>query len=30
MMLYPRARHGIGEPHYQKLMMDFIRKSLGK
>src|SRR5262249_3141221 len=23
-MFYPRARHGIGGPHYQKLILDFM------
>lgn len=28
-MFYPRARHGIGGPHYQKLQLDFIRRTMG-
>jgi dipeptidyl-peptidase-4 len=28
-MFYPRARHGIGGPHYQKLQLDFIKRALG-
>jgi len=30
LMIYPRSRHGIFESHYQRLMLEFIRKSLGK
>ncbi len=34
LMVYPRARHGIGGPnyqrHYTKTMLDFIRKTMGK
>ena len=29
MMFYPTARHGIGGPHYQRLKLDFIKRSLG-
>ncbi|VTR93744.1 peptidase s9 : Peptidase S9B dipeptidylpeptidase IV domain protein OS=Isosphaera pallida (strain ATCC 43644 / DSM 9630 / IS1B) GN=Isop_1654 PE=4 SV=1: Peptidase_M14: DPPIV_N: Peptidase_S9 [Gemmata massiliana] len=29
MMLYPRARHGIGGGHYLKLQLDFIRRTMG-
>jgi dipeptidyl aminopeptidase/acylaminoacyl peptidase len=29
-MFYPKARHGIFGSHYQKTMLDFIRKSLGR
>ncbi|MBX9623891.1 MAG: DPP IV N-terminal domain-containing protein [Gemmataceae bacterium] len=28
-MIYPRARHGIGGPHYQRLQLDFIRRTMG-
>jgi dipeptidyl aminopeptidase/acylaminoacyl peptidase len=28
-MFYPRARHGISGKHYQKLMVDFMRRTLG-
>ncbi|MFO0850494.1 MAG: DPP IV N-terminal domain-containing protein [Gemmataceae bacterium] len=28
-MFYPRARHGIGGAHYQKLQLDFIKRALG-
>jgi dipeptidyl-peptidase 4 len=28
LMVYPRARHGIGGPHYQQLQLDFIRRAL--
>jgi dipeptidyl aminopeptidase/acylaminoacyl peptidase len=27
-MVYPRARHGIFGPHYQRLMNDFMRRTL--
>jgi dipeptidyl aminopeptidase/acylaminoacyl peptidase/murein tripeptide amidase MpaA len=30
LMIYPHSRHGIFEKHYQRLMLEFIRKSLGK
>ena len=29
-MIYPRARHGIFGKHYQRLMVDFIRRTLGQ
>lgn len=29
LMLYPRSRHGIGSPHYLKLQLDFIRRTMG-
>ena len=29
MMFYPQARHGIGGPHYMKLQMEFIRRTMG-
>jgi dipeptidyl aminopeptidase/acylaminoacyl peptidase len=29
MMLYPQARHGIGGPHYLKLQLEFIRRTMG-
>jgi dipeptidyl aminopeptidase/acylaminoacyl peptidase len=29
MMFYPQARHGIGGPHYLKLQLDFIRRTMG-
>jgi dipeptidyl-peptidase-4 len=29
-MIYPRARHGIFGPHYQKTVFEFIRKSLNR
>lgn len=29
LMVYPRARHGIGSPHYQRLQLDFIRRTMG-
>jgi dipeptidyl-peptidase-4 len=29
MMFYPRSRHGIGSPHYLKLQLDFIRRTMG-
>jgi dipeptidyl aminopeptidase/acylaminoacyl peptidase len=28
-MIYPKARHGIGGPHYQRLQLDFIRRTMG-
>ncbi|HVK18814.1 MAG TPA: DPP IV N-terminal domain-containing protein, partial [Fimbriiglobus sp.] len=28
-MIYPRARHGIGGPHYMKLQVNFIKKTMG-
>ncbi|MBX9582053.1 MAG: DPP IV N-terminal domain-containing protein [Gemmataceae bacterium] len=28
-MFYPKARHGIGGPHYQRLQLDFIRRTMG-
>jgi hypothetical protein len=27
-MLYPRARHGIGGAHYQRLQNDFMKRVL--
>jgi hypothetical protein len=27
-MLYPRARHGLGGTHYQRLTIDFMRRML--
>ncbi len=29
LMIYPSSRHGIGGPHYTRLQLDFIRRSLG-
>jgi dipeptidyl aminopeptidase/acylaminoacyl peptidase len=29
MMFYPRSRHGIGSPHYLRLQIDFIRRTMG-
>lgn len=29
MMFYPQARHGIGGPHYLKLQLEFIRRTMG-
>jgi dipeptidyl-peptidase-4 len=29
-MFYPRARHGISGKHYQHLVVDFIRRTLGE
>jgi dipeptidyl-peptidase-4 len=29
MMFYPRSRHGIASPHYLKLQIDFIRRTMG-
>jgi dipeptidyl-peptidase-4 len=29
MMFYPRSRHGIGSPHYLRLELDFIRRTMG-
>jgi dipeptidyl aminopeptidase/acylaminoacyl peptidase len=29
LMLYPAARHGIFGPHYQRIQLDFIRRTLG-
>jgi dipeptidyl aminopeptidase/acylaminoacyl peptidase len=28
-MFYPRSRHGITGRHYQRLMLDFIERTLG-
>jgi dipeptidyl-peptidase-4 len=28
MMVYPRARHGIGGRHYQRLVLDFMVRTL--
>lgn len=29
LMLYPEARHGLGGRHYQRLMIDFIQRTIG-
>ncbi len=29
LMIYPSSRHGINAAHYQKLQLDFIRRTLG-
>jgi dipeptidyl-peptidase 4 len=29
LMIYPGSRHGIGGPHYTRLQLDFIRRTLG-
>ncbi len=29
MMIYPQSRHGIGSPHYLKLQLEFIRRTMG-
>jgi dipeptidyl-peptidase-4 len=29
MMFYPRSRHGIGSPHYLRLQLVFIRRTMG-
>ncbi len=29
MMFYPQSRHGIGSAHYQRMQLDFIRKTMG-
>lgn len=29
MMFYPQARHGLGGQHYQRLQLDFIRRTMG-
>jgi dipeptidyl-peptidase-4 len=29
-MIYPRARHGIFGRHYRRLMVDYIRRTLGQ
>jgi dipeptidyl-peptidase-4 len=29
MMFYPQSRHGIGGPHYLKLQLEFIRRTMG-
>ncbi len=29
LMIYPRSRHGIAGPHYTKLQVEFIKRSLG-
>ena len=29
LMIYPSSRHGIFGPHYSKLQLDFIRRTLG-
>ena len=28
-MVYPASRHGIFGPHYSKIQLDFIRRTLG-
>ena len=30
LMLYPRARHGIGGKHYNRLLVDFLLETIGK
>jgi len=30
LMIYPSSRHGIFGPHYTRLQLDFIRRTLGK
>ncbi|HEV3384076.1 MAG TPA: DPP IV N-terminal domain-containing protein, partial [Gemmata sp.] len=29
LMFYPESRHGIGSPHYNKLQLEFIRRTMG-
>ncbi len=29
LMIYPSSRHGIGGAHYQRIQLDFIRRTLG-
>jgi dipeptidyl-peptidase 4 len=29
LMIYPSSRHGIGGPHYSRIQLDFIRRTLG-
>jgi dipeptidyl aminopeptidase/acylaminoacyl peptidase len=29
LMTYPSARHGIGGPHFDRLRLEFIRRTLG-
>ena len=29
MMLYPSSRHGIFGPHYNRIQLDFIKRTLG-
>jgi dipeptidyl-peptidase-4 len=29
LMFYPESRHGIGSPHYNRLQLDFIRRTMG-
>ncbi len=29
LMVYPKSRHGIGGGHYQKLQLDFIKRTMG-
>jgi dipeptidyl aminopeptidase/acylaminoacyl peptidase len=29
MMFYPQSRHGLGGQHYQRLQLDFIRRTMG-
>jgi len=28
-MIYPGSRHGVFSPHYSRLQLDFIRRTLG-
>ena len=30
LMIYPSSRHGIFGPHYTRLQLDFIRRTLGE
>ena len=30
LMIYQRSRHGIFRPHYSRLQLDFIRRTLGQ
>jgi dipeptidyl-peptidase 4 len=30
LMIYPGSRHGVFSPHYSRLQLDFIRRTLGK
>jgi dipeptidyl-peptidase-4 len=29
LMFYPESRHGIGSPHYSRLQLEFIRRTMG-
>ena len=29
LMLYPSARHGVGGAHFERLQVDYIRRTLG-